>query len=240
MLRTKGILAVALLAGLIVSGCEDSGSVQSDKTIQNRFEYKELKTTYVYKQVGDLKIKADALQVYDDVTRPVVVWLHGEELVVGDRDSVPKWLKQRMFALGYDIVSFDFRLAPETKLPEIIQDLKDAFLWLQEKGPSLMDIDPSRIAVIGQAGYLALAMGHQVEPRPKVIVSFWGHGDLIGPWIQEPNTKGRMGLAKMDEEVFKAALIDKMSRYPKEQRQHLASFTKDTKKTLCVHITAIF
>lgn len=204
MLRTKGIWVVAIIAGLIMSGCMDSATVKSDESGQNKFDYKEYKTTYVYKTVGDLEIKADVLQVYDDVARPVVVWLHGEELVVGDRNSVLKPLKNRLFALGYDIVSFDYRLAPETKLPEIIQDLKDGFRWLQEKGPSLLDIDPSRIAVIGQNGYLALAMGHQIEPRPKVLVSIWGHGDLIGPWLREPNTEGRMGQAKMDEEVFKA------------------------------------
>ena len=50
-----------------------------------------------------------------------------------------------MLGYGYAIVSIDYRLAPETKLPGIIDDLRDAFRWVREQGPSRFGIDPERI-----------------------------------------------------------------------------------------------
>ena len=36
---------------------------------------------------------------------------------------------------GYALVSLDYRLAPEVKLPGIIDDVNDAFRWLRTQGP---------------------------------------------------------------------------------------------------------
>ena len=55
--------------------------------------YRVCVTTYTYKSVGDLEIKADVHQVEDRVKRPVVVWIHGGALIVGGRASVPVWLR---------------------------------------------------------------------------------------------------------------------------------------------------
>ena len=59
--------------------------------------------TYVYKEVGDLKIKADVYQYDDDKLRPVVVWIHGGALINGHREGISgpvrKYVKDRGFAL---------------------------------------------------------------------------------------------------------------------------------------------
>ena len=145
MLRNRGIhvLVFALAAGLMLTGCADSDTVQAEKQGRENFVYREIKTTYTYKQVGDLKIKADVLQVHDNVARPVVVWIHGGALMTGGRDAVPLKIQRDLFALGYDIITIDYRLAPETKLPEIIADLEDFFKWLYKVGPSELGIDTS-------------------------------------------------------------------------------------------------
>jgi len=102
-------------------------------------------------------------------------------------------LKAAMLARGCVIVSIDYRLAPETKLPEIIADLEDAFRWVREKGPGLFSADPARIVVAGSSagGYLALMAGFRVKPQPLAIVSFWGYGDLVGPWYTTPSRAPR-------------------------------------------------
>jgi acetyl esterase/lipase len=145
--------------------------------------------TYTYKTVGNLPIKADVYRAHDDQVRPVVVWIHGGALINGHRESVGGPLKKAFLDAGYIIVSIDYRLAPETKLPEIVQDLEDAFRWVRERGPGLFHADPERVAVVGGSagGYLTLTAGFRVQPRPVALVSLWGYGDLVGPWYSSPS-----------------------------------------------------
>jgi acetyl esterase/lipase len=149
--------------------------------------------TFTYKTVDGLQIKADVLRADDAVTRPVVVWIHGGALINGNRAGISGRVKKMMLEAGYAIVSIDYRLAPETLLPAIIEDLEDAFAWVHEKGPKLFNIDASKIAVMGGSagGYLTLTSGFRAKPRPAVLVSFWGYGDLIGDWYSKPSPHPR-------------------------------------------------
>jgi acetyl esterase/lipase len=96
---------------------------------------------------------------------------------------------QRYLQAGYAVVSIDYRLAPETKLPEIIEDLQDAYRWVRERGHELFSIDPDRVALVGNSagGYLALMGGFALSPRPKALVSFYGYGDIAGDWERRPD-----------------------------------------------------
>ncbi len=147
------------------------------------------KTTYTYKQVGDLAIKTDVFRADDDKVRPVVVWIHGGALIMGHREGIDGRLKSAMLDAGYILVSLDYRLAPETQLPAIISDIEDAFRWIREQGPTLFHADPKRIAVTGGSagGYLTLTSGFRVKPPPQALVAFWGYGDLVGAWYSEPS-----------------------------------------------------
>ena len=149
--------------------------------------------THVYKTVAGLEILADVHRVEDDLVRPVAVWIHGGALIMGRRESVPGLLKDRLVEAGFAVVSIDYRLAPETKLPAIIEDVEDAFTWIRSRGPALFRADGDRIAVLGASagGYLTLATGYRVRPRPVALVAFWGYGDLIGPWYSTPSPHAR-------------------------------------------------
>jgi len=148
-----------------------------------------VKRTYTYKTVQDLDIKADVYREDDDARRAVVVWIHGGALINGHREGVSGRLKKAFLDAGYIVVSIDYRLAPETKLPDIIEDVEDAFRWIREKGPELFQADPDRLAVTGGSagGYLTLTAGYRVKPRPNALVALWGYGDLVGPWYSSPS-----------------------------------------------------
>lgn len=147
------------------------------------------KVTHTYKSIGDLEIKADVIRQDDKQVRPVVVWLHGGALIMGHRESVPAWLSAAAREQAWVLVSLDYRLAPETQLPEIIRDLEDGFAWINEKGPELFQADPKRVAVVGGSagGYMTLTAGFRAKPRPVALVSLWGYGDLVGPWYSDPS-----------------------------------------------------
>jgi acetyl esterase/lipase len=147
------------------------------------------KQTFTYKTVGTCEIKADVYGSGRDTGGPVVVWIHGGALIMGHRGGIDAALRDALVKAGYVVVSIDYRLAPETKLPAILEDVQDACRWVRLQGPALFHADPSRLAVMGGSagGYLTLASGYRIEPRPKALVSFWGYGDIAGPWYSRPD-----------------------------------------------------
>jgi acetyl esterase/lipase len=137
--------------------------------------------TFVYKKVADCPIKVDVFARHRNGRKPVAVWIHGGALIFGSRKLPPNSRVLRaLLNAGFAVVSIDYRLAPETKLPAIIEDVRDAFRWIRENSEKL-GIDPSRMVVCGGSagGYLTLMTGFALTPRPKALVSYWGYGDIV-------------------------------------------------------------
>lgn len=68
---------------------------------------------------------------------------------MGNRIGIDSRMRTIVLEAGYILVSIDYRLAPETKLPAIISELEDALKWGRAEGPKLFKADPNRIAVCG-------------------------------------------------------------------------------------------
>jgi acetyl esterase/lipase len=119
----------------------------------------------------------------------VLFWIHGGALIMGHRSELYPDLRDAFLEAGFVIVAIDYRLAPETKLASIVEDLRAAYTWLQQTGPSRFGVDPGQIVAAGNSagGYLALLAGYSVQPRPKAVISFWGYGDITGSWYTEPS-----------------------------------------------------
>lgn len=165
--------------------------------------------TVVYKMAEGCAIKAD---VYLPARRPegerapVVIWVHGGALIMGDRRGVNRALTEALLKEGIAVISIDYRLAPETKLPEILRDVEDACRWARTDAAERDRLDPDRLAVMGGSagGYLTLTTGHRVSPRPRALVSFWGYGDITGPWYSRPDPFYRRSPLIPEDEARKA------------------------------------
>ena len=166
-----------------------------------------VKKTHTYKTAGDVKIQADVYRPDDTAVRPVLVWIHGGALINGNKNSVPKNLLDLARDEGYALVSIDYRLAPEVKLPEIISDVEDSFAWLRKDGPKLLHIDPNRMVITGGSagGYLTLTMGARLKEKPKALVAYWGYGDVDGEWYTKPSEHYRKTVPLIEkEDAYKA------------------------------------
>jgi acetyl esterase/lipase len=145
--------------------------------------------TVTYKTVGSLEVRADVLRRTTGSSQPAILWIHGGALIMGSRAKLPPPALLDRLLDRYIVVSIDYRLAPETQLDGILQDVDDAYAWLMSRGTELFGADSARIAVSGMSagGYLALTTGYRVQPKPKAIVSFYGYGDLTGAWYSQPS-----------------------------------------------------
>jgi acetyl esterase/lipase len=158
-----------------------------------RAQSKFVKTTVAYREVDGHKVLADVYRPDDREVRPVIVWIHGGALIMGHRESVMDQIRTLAEQQGFALVSLDYRLAPETKLPDIISDIETAFQWIAQAGAKQYRLDPQRIVVCGGSagGYLTLVTGYRVQPQPVALVAFWGYGDLTGDWYSQPSPHPR-------------------------------------------------
>lgn len=166
------------------------------------------KQTFAYKQVDGHDILLDAYVPQESKSRgkrqssrrAVGVWIHGGALINGHREGISRPVKDGLLRHGMVLISIDYRLAPETQLPQIISDVEDAFAWIRTQGAERLPIDPDRLVVLGGSagGYLTLTVGHRVKPAPRGLVAFWGYGDLVGSWYSQPSPHPRHHRTKLD------------------------------------------
>jgi acetyl esterase/lipase len=161
-----------------------------------------VKSTVAYREVDGHQILADIYRRKSDEVRPVIVWFHGGALINGNRERINRKVMTLAETEGYALVSFDYRLAPETKLPAIISDIEAAFQWLASDGAKKFHLDSNKIVSAGESagGYLALVTGYRVHPKPKAIIDLYGYGSLVGDWYSKPSPYPRHNAKKISRE----------------------------------------
>ncbi|MED3561759.1 alpha/beta hydrolase [Bacillus xiapuensis] len=168
-----------------------------------------MKNTVIYKQDSRFTIKADFYTANHE-NAPVIVYIHGGGLLWGTREDISEEMIKLYTNNGFALFSIDYRLAPESKLPDILEDVQDALLWIETEGPKQFSIDPKRIAVVGGSagGYLALCTGIY-KKKPRAIVSFYGYGDISSNWATQPS-KFYLQKDLVPKELYKKFVSDEM------------------------------
>jgi acetyl esterase/lipase len=147
-----------------------------------------MKKTVIYKKNDHFSLQADFYETNREQA-PVVIYIHGGGLIWGTREDITKEMIQLYTSNGFSLFSIDYRLAPESKLPDILEDVQDALLWIESEGPKHFSIDPRKIVIIGGSagGFLALCSG-TFKHKPRAIVSFYGYGDISASWAINPSS----------------------------------------------------
>ena len=186
-----------------------------------------------YKQVNQLHIQGDYYAV-NVKKAPLVIFIHGGGLIWGTSNDMKKAQRDFYLNAGYNVYSIEYRLAPESKLPDIIRDIKDCMKWIYELGAKELDFDPENVAIVGSSagGYLALTTGTFEAYRPKAIVSFYGYGNILGSWYTTPSRHFNK-MTKVPEKLAQQ-LIQKSptASAPIEQRYAIYLFCRQQGKWL--------
>ncbi|WRT70061.1 uncharacterized protein IL334_007055 [Kwoniella shivajii] len=129
---------------------------------------------------------------------PILLWFHGGGLLQGTRKGIWPHLRNAPEKHGLCLVSADYRLAPQTRLPGIMADLVSIMAYLRSPAFSSItgdSVDQSKIIVSGGSagGWLALligsgvgfrACGLQPPEKPLAIAPIYPITDLLNPfWI---------------------------------------------------------
>lgn len=142
--------------------------------------------TYPFAERNGHPLEAD-VYLPQDRPRAAVLYFHGGGGVMGSRRDILGL--HSLLEGGCAVISADYRLAPEVRLPEILQDAADAYHWLLREGEALLGLDVSRLALAGFSfgGYMVQQLGTMLSPSPRCIVSISGYGELMDAMYLRPS-----------------------------------------------------
>ncbi|MEI6662880.1 MAG: alpha/beta hydrolase [Actinomycetes bacterium] len=116
---------------------------------------------------------------------PLLVWYHGGGFVIGSLDSHDSICRALCFHAGVDVLSVDYRLAPEHQFPAGVDDARAAFTWAVENAADLGS-DPTRVLVGGDsaggnlAAVTALSTAKSLTPPPFAQLLVYPITDMVG------------------------------------------------------------
>ena len=175
MLLTTGLLSAALIAG-----CSSTEVVNVPFLLgtANR------NLTYCDSQALDLYIPHTAAHPL-----PVAIYIHGGGMTAGDKSNLNPIFLDALASAGYAIASLNYRLAPQSRFPAQIEDVKCAIRYLRAKAP-MYDLNASEVFAFGTsaggqlAALAALTGPHSVfdvGPYPKEPSNLLAVADMFGP-----------------------------------------------------------
>ena len=91
-----------------------------------------------------------------------MVYFHGGGCVIGDLDTHDNFCRQLASQSNINVISVDYRLAPEAPFPAALEDAISAWNWVCDNTETL-NINPQSIGVGGDSagGYLSVVLGRQ-------------------------------------------------------------------------------
>ena len=129
-----------------------------------------------------------ALQLYRPLETaaplPVVLVVHGGSWRSGTRLEMPE-LSRYLAARGYAVASIDYGLAPGTRFPGPVEDIRAALAFLRSRAKE-WSLDPNRVALLGRSAgsqiVLAAAAADKKLPGVRGVVDFYGPNDMRLAW----------------------------------------------------------
>ena len=109
-------------------------------------------------------LPATRYRVSADGADGLIVFLHGGGFVLGSRASHDSAVRALALASGADVLSVDYRMAPEHQFPAAVDDAVAAFRYAVEKAPE-WGLDPRKIVVAGDSagGNLSAVVAQEVR-----------------------------------------------------------------------------
>ncbi|OBI52259.1 alpha/beta hydrolase, partial [Mycobacterium kyorinense] len=102
---------------------------------------------------------------------PVLLYFHGGGMVLGSNHSFEPLARTLAAESNATVVAVDYRLAPENPSPAQFDDAYCATTWVAENAKRL-DVDPTRLAVVGDSagGSLAAAVALAARDRGGPVI----------------------------------------------------------------------
>lgn len=144
--------------------------------------------TFTYKTYPEIGLQLDFYAVKTASKKPCVVVIHGGSWSGGDDKQLPE-LNSYLAKRGYAVASIDYRLAPEYKSTQALEDVKSAVNYLKANAEKLQ-IDTNNFVLLGRSAgaQLALLAAYTFKNEGiKGVINFYGPADMVWGYFTPAN-----------------------------------------------------
>jgi acetyl esterase len=152
-----------------------------------------------------------------DAPAPVFVFLHGGGFVAGSIDSHDNVARELAIEARAQVISVDYRLAPEHPYPAAVHDAVDATAWVVASADEL-GIDPTRLGTAGDSAGAGLATAVALHSRdndgPTVALQLLVYPkiDFVGDHPSHHEPVGEVGITAELAALFDRSYLPDASR----------------------------
>lgn len=147
-------------------------------------------TDFTYANLGELDLKASFYRSKKAETDRTILYFHGGGLLYGQRHDLPDTYISAFLDAGYHFLTFDYPLAPESKLPAILKNAKRGTRWFLDHAEPHLQLDQSDYILFGRSAgaYLCYLMAADEElTRPEKLIAFYGYTSLSHQAFTQPS-----------------------------------------------------
>jgi len=136
--------------------------------------------TFTYKTYPEVGLQLDYFPSQPPGKKPCVVVIHGGSWSGGDDKQLPE-LNSYLARRGYQVVSLDYRLAPEYQNPLPVEDVRSCIQYLKTNAEKLQ-IDTNNFVLLGRSAgaQIALLAAYTLKNEGiKGVIDFYGPADIV-------------------------------------------------------------
>lgn len=146
------------------------------KLAQENFEH----SHHIFGRIASLELRALSWKATKNRKDQTILYFHGGGLVYGTVDDLPEVYRDMLLAEGYDLISLEYPLAPETRLDQIRNTIKEGLCWFQEEHTRTLSLASGDYILFGRSAgaYLALLACREAEVKPQALLLLYGYHSL--------------------------------------------------------------
>lgn len=191
---------------------------------QDSPELARIENFFIPGPAGDVPVRQYRSDTERQDGRPVILFIHGGGWIVGSCDTHDRICRLLALESGWDVLSVDYRLAPENPFPASVEDCFAALDWLASNGVS-KGFDPTRIALAGDSAGANMAMACLIHGRDTGLMGRLRAGLLFyGAFGLKDGASHRLwggvedGLTESDLKFFRSCLFDESAGNERDGR----------------------
>lgn len=117
---------------------------------------------------------------------PAILHCHGGGMILGSVETFQIALAAQVERIGAPLFSVEYRLAPDHKDTGLVDDCYAALVWLSQNAKQF-NVDPARIAIMGESAGGGIAAGVALMARDKNLQPPLAKQILVYPMLDDRN-----------------------------------------------------